>query len=72
MSDIQLSESMVDFSSNLWSVFDRKKIDMFAVKLQEHGGFNLLAFNKIGGSKAKAVLPSNQRRQETFHFYQQI
>jgi len=60
------------YSNQQWSIFDRKKIDIFAVKLQENGGFNLLAFNKTGGRKARAVLPTHPRRAETFDLYQKL
>lgn len=67
--EILTQPSQIEFADTVWSVFDRKKIDMFAVKLEENGGFNLAAFNKIGGEAARAVLPSQKAREATLKFY---
>jgi|688.fasta_scaffold2356883_1 hypothetical protein len=56
------SEKKINYDDNTWSVFDHNIIDMFAVKMQENGGFNLLSFNKIGGKRACAALPSQKAR----------
>lgn len=66
---VSTQPAQIDFKDSKWSVFDRKKIDMFAVKLEENGGFNLAAFNKIGGEAARAVLPCQKAREATLKFY---
>ena len=37
------------FKKKDWAVIDRKAVDTFAVKMQEQGGFNMQAWNKVMG-----------------------
>ena len=42
------------------------KIDMFAVKLNQEGGFNIKSFNKVSNI---ALLPNQKARMSTFKKY---
>ena len=41
------NETRLEFKSRDWAKIDHKKIDMFAVKMQQEGGFNIKSFNKV-------------------------
>ena len=61
-------ESSIEFQDRYWErSYD--KIDMFAVKLNQEGGFNFKSFNKVSDI---ALLPSRRVMDMAFKKYQQI
>ena len=61
-------EANIEFQDRYWErSYDR--IDMFAVKLNQEGGFNFKSFNKVSDI---ALLPSRKVIDQAFKKYQQI
>ena len=54
------------FKNQDWAK-EYKKIDMFAVKLNEQGGFNVKSFNSVSNI---ALLPSHKMQKAAFKKYQ--
>jgi len=60
----------VQFHNKDWAVIDKKKIDMFEVKLQQEGGLNMHSWNKV--VKSKHLLPNTEIQRLAFLKYQNL
>lgn len=52
-----------------WARIDRKAVDSLAVKMQEQGGFNMQAWNKVMGLQ---LMPNIDIQRDNFRKYQNL
>ena len=67
IAEIQGEEKL---TSNELLDLNKKKIDLIAVKLQQEGGLNLQAWNKV--MNEKPILPNIDIQREAFRMYQKL
>ena len=62
-------ESQLQYKSKDWAKVDMKRIDMFAVKMQQEGGFNVKSFNKVS---KHTLVPTQKVIRKAFEHYRKI
>ena len=62
-------ESQLEYKSKDWAKVDIKRIDMFAVKMQQEGGFNVKSFNKVS---KHTLAPTQKVIRKAFEQYKKI
>ena len=58
------------FKKKDWRLHDVKKIDMFAVKLQAEGGYNMYSWNKV--VPTRQLMPNIDLQREAFRKYKKL
>ena len=62
-------ESQLQYKSKDWAKIDLKRVDMFAVKMQQEGGFNMKSFNKVS---KHTLVPTQKVIRKAFEQYQKL